>query len=104
MLRIGMIPLVVLLLASTSGAFLSAPQRLVAIRSVPGPKSSVVTNNAIIVSRGPGSLAAKKGDVQPKEEIDWGKIAALFLFPGNPYAWFVYFFAFIIACGSFSGN
>jgi hypothetical protein len=35
------------------------------------------------------------------KEVDWGKIAGLFLFPGNPYAWFVYFFTFIIVYGTF---
>ena len=103
MLRNCMILLV--LLASASGAFLSAaPQRLLATRLTPGPTPSVVAKSNIIVSTGPGALAAKKGDVQPKEKIDWGKIAGLMLFPGNPYAWFVYFFAFIIISGSFSGN
>ena len=105
MLHVRICVILFVLLASTSDAFLSAPQRLLAIRSVPGP--SVLTNSAIVISSRPGStlLASnKKGDGEPKEKLDWGKIAGLFLFPGNPYAWFVYFFAFIIIAGSISGN
>jgi hypothetical protein len=57
----------------------------------------------------PFQLLAQKRTKQKKvvveesssKEVDWGKIAGLFLFPGNPYAWFVYFFTFIIVYGTF---
>ena len=51
-------------------------------------------------------LAKKKEtpDSTATESLDWGKILGLFVNPLNPYAWFVYFFAFIIGYGALAGN
>lgn len=99
--------ILVTLVAFTS-AFVTPQQRLFSIRAVDG--SSFSDRGLKHVDRAAWdttcALHAKKGaKAEPeKKEIDWVKIAGLFLFPGNPYAWFVYFFAFIIIAGSFPGN
>jgi hypothetical protein len=97
--------ILVTLVAFTS-AFVTPQQRLVSIRSVEYRSSFDRGPNDNGASWTTTTVNAKKGaSAEPeKKEIDWGKIAGLFLFPGNPYAWFVYFFAFIIIAGSFSGN
>ena len=47
------------------------------------------------------SMAPKK-EPQNNEgtnEVDWGKVAGMFVNPLNPYAWFVYFFVGINVYG-----
>ncbi|KAI2510103.1 hypothetical protein MHU86_4270 [Fragilaria crotonensis] len=99
--------ILVTLVAFTS-AFVTPQQRLLSIRAAEGISFS--DRELKHVDRASWdttcTLHAKKAaKAEPeKKEIDWAKIAGLFLFPGNPYAWFVYFFAFIIIAGSFPGN
>ena len=128
--RITMLRSVLILMALVTFACAFVPQqhRLLTIRAVEGTFSihreqvNAKIKSAPTTTTGSGAhdvgstrLHAKKStptttrtnrkSAEPtQQEIDWGKIAGLFLFPGNPYAWFVYFFAFIIIAGTFPGN
>ena len=118
MLRRTFVILMTLVVAFTS-AFVVPPQRLLSSRAVEGtsivieqpyastPGADLWSTTRLQAKKGTTTTTTTKGirNTEPlKKEIDWGKIAGLFLFPGNPYAWFVYFFAFIIIAGSFPGN
>ncbi len=94
------IAMIILLAVCGSEGFLVAPGGHSAITTVPSDRIARMPLSSDMAL----SMAPKKEPMSNEgtNQVDWGKIAGMFVNPLNPYAWFVYFFVGINVFGYFN--